>query len=104
MKQAMSAPGCIEVKVRKTKGLSFWTLSLWDSEASLRSFLSSSPHREAMPKLFHWCDEAASSHWSIESQRLPSWEQATGNLIQQGRLSRVKNPSKSQSEGRISVT
>lgn len=103
-KQAVATPGCIAVTVRKTQGLTFWTLSLWDSEASLRSFLSNSPHRAAMPKLFHWCDEAATCHWSVESRQLPGWEEAAEKLLQQGRLSRVKNPSNAQSEGRLNAT
>lgn len=102
-KQAESSPGCLGVNVRKTRGLAFWTLTAWDSEANLRAFLATGPHRTAMPKLFHWCDEAATTHWTADSPTLPDWESATQRLLEQGRLSKLKHPSAAQSSGRIEV-
>ena len=98
-KQAVASAGCKGVRVRKTQGLTFWTLSVWDDEDSLRAFLGQNPHRSAMPKLFHWCDEAAVAHWSIQSAELPGWEEAAKLLQTQGRLSRVKAPSDGQNGG-----
>jgi hypothetical protein len=69
----------------------------------LRAFLLKDPHRSAMAKLFHWCDEAAVAHWTVESTDLPSWESETQLLLAKGRLSRVKVPSDAQREGRINV-
>jgi hypothetical protein len=57
-----------------------------------------------MPKLFPWCDEAATLHWRVDSQRMPSWEEATLQLQQGGRLLRVKFPSQAQSNRLINVT
>jgi hypothetical protein len=103
-KQALSAPGCHGARTRKTAGLTFWTLSVWESEQSLRAFLAASPHREAMPKLYYWCDEAALARWPVESNQLPAWGEATAALRQFGRLSRVKKPSAAQSAGHINAT
>ncbi len=103
-KQAEAAAGCLGVKVRKTSGLAFWTLTVWDSDASLRAFMTTGPHRTAMPKLFHWCDEAATAHWIVGSPALPDWDTATAQLLQQGRLSRVKHPSDAQRGGRIETS
>jgi hypothetical protein len=84
--------------------LAFWTLSVWESELSLHKYLRGSPHREAMPKLFPWCDEAATAHWDVGSQDLPTWQEATGQLLKVGRLLRVKYPSQNQSAGVTNVT
>ena len=103
-KQAAAAQGCIGVLTRKTAGLSFWTLSLWESEASLRAFLASDPHRASMPKLFPWCDEAATTHWPVDTRQLPEWEVATARLLENGRLLRVRFPSEAQKNRIITVT
>jgi hypothetical protein len=103
-KQAINSPGCLGVVTRKTRGWAFWTLSLWEDEARLRAFLVGNPHRGAMPKLFPWCDEAATLHWPVESRSLPGWEEATLQLLQSGRLLRVRFPSPEQSKGVINVS
>jgi hypothetical protein len=103
-KQAQAAQGCGVVVTRKTAGLAFWTLSVWESEAQLRAYLGSEPHRSAIPKLFPWCDEAATTHWGVESSRLPEWTEATAKLLAQGRLLRVRFPSEAQRNGVINVT
>jgi len=102
-KQAMAAPGCFGVRTRKTRGLAFWTLTAWESEAQLRAFLSSDPHRATMPKLPAWCDEAVTTHWTIETKQLPDWQVGTAKLLEGGRLLRVKYPSGSQKSGVINV-
>jgi hypothetical protein len=103
-KQAQSAPGCLGVLTRKTSGLAFWTLSVWEGEAQLRAYLARDPHRSAMPKLFPWCDEAATTHWNVDSSRMPEWPEATARLLENGRLLRVRFPSDAQKKGVISVT
>jgi len=103
-KQAESSPGCLVVKVRKTKGLAFWTLTAWENETSLRAFMAVGPHRAAMPKLFHWCDEAATAHWPVDTTVMPDWDSATQQLLQHGRLSKLKHPSAAQRSGRIDVS
>ena len=103
-KQAAASQGCLSVVTRKTRGLAFWTLTAWEGEEQLREFLRASPHREAIPKLFPWCDEAATVHWHVGSNCIPSWEDATAELLRGGRLLRVKYPSQEQMAGRINVT
>jgi quinol monooxygenase YgiN len=103
-KQAQTAQGCFGVTTRKTRGLTFWTLSVWEGEAQLRAYLASDPHRAAIPKLFPWCDEAATTHWSVGSPSMPQWVEATAKLLENGRLLRVRFPSEAQKKGVISVT
>ena len=89
---------------RKTRGLAFWTLSVWEGEAQLREYLGASPHREAIPKLFPWCDEAATVHWQVDERSMPTWDAATGELLRGGRMLRVKYPSPDQIARRINIT
>jgi hypothetical protein len=76
---------------------------VWESEEALRAYLRGSPHREAMPKLFPWCDEAVTTHWRVESNSLPSWDEAIGELQRGGRLLRVMYPSTEQLAGVINL-
>ena len=41
-------PGNLGVRVRKTKGLAFWTLAIWRDNQAIRTFVPPSPHKEAM--------------------------------------------------------
>jgi Domain of unknown function (DUF3291) len=103
-KQAVASPGCVGVSVRKTRGWAFWTLTVWEDEKQLRAYIGGSPHREAIPKLHPWCDEAVTVHWRLESQHMPSWEEAHRQLLQGGRLLRVQYPSQDQKAGVINLT
>jgi hypothetical protein len=99
-KQAMGS-GCLDAQTRKTRGLAFWTLTLWDSETSLKKFMSQAPHRVAMLRLPYWCDESAVAHWSEERAMLPSWQTAESYLKQNGRFSRLLHPSERHQKGEI---
>jgi hypothetical protein len=46
-----------------------------------------------MPKLMHWCDEAATAHYTQDSATLPTWTEAHRRLLAEGRKSKVRHPS-----------
>jgi hypothetical protein len=102
--QAKRTPSNLGVRVRKTKGLAFWTLSIWRGNQAIRTFVPASPHREAMQKLPHWCDEAAFADWEQETADWPSWETAAEKLAASGRLVNVLHPSEQHRAGRIETT
>ena len=102
--QALKTTGCRGVWTRKTRGLAFWTLTLWDDERSMRLYVSTPPHRDAIPRLADWCDEAAVTHWSQEPATTPDWTLATQKLAESGRLLRVKHPSPAHKRGKLNVT
>ena len=79
--QAKRTPGNLGVRVRKTKGLAFWTLAMWRDNQAIRAFVPASPHREAMQKLPHWCDEAAFADWEQDTADWPSWEPPGENWL-----------------------
>jgi hypothetical protein len=98
-RQARSADGCLGVNVRRTKGAVYWTITVWRNDAALRAFMLSGAHRQAMPKLINWCDEASVAHWPQETDTLPSWEEGERRLAAEGRLSKVAHPSSAQRAG-----
>ena len=92
-KQARRAPGNLDVQLLRDAHLAFWTKSAWKDEDSMRAYMFAEPHRRAMQKLSHWCDEAAVVHWTQESAALPDWQEAHRRLVTEGRRSRVRRPS-----------
>jgi hypothetical protein len=100
--QARRASGNLAVGTLREAGNVFWTRSLWKDEAAMRSFMESGAHRAAMPKLLEWCDEASVVHWTQDSAEAPTWKEAHRRLQRDGRLSRVKHPSKAHRRFEIS--
>jgi len=76
-----------------------WTITLWDSEESMRTFRNSGAHRVAMQKLLHWCDEASYTHYTTEESEMPSADVAYQRLST-GKISKVNHPSAEHAQGR----
>ena len=72
----------------------FWTLTVWDSGEKMRSYILSGAHRETMPKLLNWCDEASLVHWEQSDDTLPDWHEAEARMRSEGRPSKVRHPSR----------
>jgi heme-degrading monooxygenase HmoA len=74
----------------------FWTMTAWDNQESMRRFMTTGAHRAAMPRLLNWCDEASVVHWEQAEAALPSWTEADQRMRASGRVSKVRNPSPQQ--------
>jgi hypothetical protein len=96
--QAERAEGCLGIAVRRHRG-AYWTMTLWRDAVSMRAFMLSGAHRNAMPKLAGWCDEAAVGHWEQEAQTMPAWAEAEDQLARNGRTSLIANPSPAHAAG-----
>lgn len=94
--QVRRAPGNHAHKTFKDAGLVFWTCTSWADEASMRAYMLGGAHKQAMPKLLHWCDEASVAHWTQDSTALPTWTEAHSRLVAEGRRSKVRHPSPAQ--------
>ncbi len=81
IRQPKRTPGNLGARVRKTRGLAFWTLAIWRDNQAIRALVPAAPRREAMQKLPHWCDEAAFADWEQDTADWPSWETARGNWL-----------------------
>ncbi len=95
-----AAPGFIDGAVLAEGRLVFWTRSVWESLDAMKAFRDSGAHRVSMPKLITWCDEASVVQWQGEASA--DWNTIYARMVSEGRLSRVKNPTKAHQEKRYS--
>jgi hypothetical protein len=93
LRQVRRAPGFVAGELLTDRKLTFWTMTLWNNQESMRKFMSSGAHYRVIPKLFTWCNEASSVHWEQESLELPNWIEAYQHMIQKGREVPVKKRS-----------
>jgi hypothetical protein len=94
--EAKRASGNLKTRLVQDARLTFWTLTAWESEAAMRAFMMAGTHRQAMPKLVKWCDEASVVHWYQETADLPNLQEAHRRMLVEGRASRVEHPSDAQ--------
>lgn len=93
LSQVKKAPGFEKGAVLNDRKWTFWTLTLWESEQSMRQYMISGSHKKAMLHLLHWCDEASVAHWTQAEADLPSWMEADTRMRATGRPSKVNHPS-----------
>jgi hypothetical protein len=97
--QCGASPGFISGAVLAEGRLVFWTRSAWESADAMKAFRDSSVHRDAMPNLMTWCDEARVAQW--EGEVATDWAAIYAHMLEHGRLSRVKHPTPAHSEKRF---
>jgi hypothetical protein len=96
-RQVARAHGLIGGRLLIDAHLTFWTLTVWESEKTMKAFRGSGAHARVMPRLAGWCDEASYAHWSagdVSASVIPSWPEAYEHLVSEGRMSRVEYPSR----------
>jgi heme-degrading monooxygenase HmoA len=98
VKMLSKTPGFIIGKELTDKGLTFWTLTIWQNEASMKTFRNSAPHRKAMQGLPRWCNEASYVHWIEDDEHLPDWDTVYKKMIEEGKITKVRKPSARQPE------
>jgi hypothetical protein len=93
VRQVQRSPGFLGGRLLVNPGFVFWTMTAWQDESAMNAYRTGGAHRQAMPKLLDWCDEAAVVHWNQESPEIPEWQQAHQRMAERGRLSKVNHPS-----------
>jgi hypothetical protein len=93
LRQVRVAGGFLDGALLTDRSMTFWTMTAWDREDSMRRYMTAGAHKQAMPKLMHWCDEASVVHWQQDHDGLPSWAEADRRMREEGRASKVRNPS-----------
>ncbi len=93
LRQVKSSRGFLTGALLPNRSFTFWTLTAWDTQESMRQYILTGDHKRAMPHLLHWCDEASVAHWDQPSASLPTWEEADRRMRQTGRASKVLRPS-----------
>ena len=92
IRQAQDAPGFRGGALLPDRKLTFWTLTVWESEAAMRGYMLSGAHVKAMPKFIDWCDEASVVHWEQAEDAVPGWPVAAERMRREGRPSRLRHP------------
>ena len=93
LRQVKKAPGFQTGALLADRSFTFWTMTAWDSQESMRAYMTNGAHKQAMPHLLHWCDEASVAHWTQPNATLPTWTEADTHMRQTGRASKVLHPS-----------
>jgi len=96
VKELKYSSGLLMGKELIDKKLTFWTITIWEDEESMKRFRGSLSHRNAMQNLPKWCSEASYHHWIQEENECPNWTTISDKLFSQGKLSKVRNPSNAQ--------
>ena len=76
-------------------------MTAWKDEAAMNAYRTGGAHRNAMPKLLNWCDEAAVVHWTQGSSEVPFWHEAQQHMVKEGKASKVNHPSSAQASNHI---
>jgi hypothetical protein len=92
-RQVREVPGFQGGSLLADRSWTFWTMTVWDSQESMRRYMTTDPHRTTMQYLIDWCDEASVVHWDQPDASLPPWLEAYQRICESGRASRVRNPS-----------
>ena len=92
-RQAGSLPGNVSIALLADAHRTFWTCSVWRDQTDLRGLMTGGPHMKVMRHLPEWCDEAALVRWQQDTAEPPSWPEAHRRLHQEGRRSKVYQPS-----------
>jgi hypothetical protein len=95
-RQVQRADGYIAGKVLPDHDRAFWTLTAWESRPKMLAYMTSGAHKQAMPRLLDWCDEASVTGWEQPESQLPEWEEADRKMRTEGRPSKVRHPSEAQ--------
>jgi hypothetical protein len=93
LRQVKKAPGFLHGALLPDRDWTYWTMTAWDTQESMRQYMTTGSHKAAMPHLLHWCDEASVAHWQQPEPALPSWTDADRRMREEGRVSKVRYPS-----------
>jgi hypothetical protein len=96
VKELVKIPGFLGGAELVDKGMVFRTLTMWKDDVAMKTFRNGDAHRKAMQKLPDWCDEAAYMHWMQEETVLPDWNTIHEKIVSEGKLTKVRKPSKRQ--------
>ncbi|TAE61219.1 MAG: hypothetical protein EAZ76_16965 [Nostocales cyanobacterium] len=92
--QAKMTPGNLGVSLLFDVKNTFWTKTAWIDEISMRTFMMASFHRDVIPKLYHWANEASAVRWEEEEfMTLPTWDEGYQKMMKYGYPGKLKHPS-----------
>lgn len=90
--QIRKADGFMGGALLNDRRWAFWTMTVWRDEHAMTAYMGSGAHREAMPMLAKWGDEASFVHWSQDGEVRPDWPEAVRRMRDGGRPVPVRYP------------
>ena len=80
--QLRESPGLVGYSLRaQPMAKRFWTLSVWEDEASLQGFVHARPHTRTMTVLAPHMGSTRFLRWTIKGAQVPpSWDDAVSRL------------------------
>ena len=99
--QVKKASGVQSATLLREDWRTYWTRTIWTDDAAMKKFIVSGNHRVAMPALLYICDEASVGRWDQDDSTLPSWDEVHRRMQQEGRPSKVNNPTPAQKAFKI---
>ena len=67
----------------------------------MKFYRNSGAHRNVMPRLQDWCDEASVVHWQQEDSNLPDWGEVHRRMVTNGHPTKLSKPSPAHLERKI---
>jgi hypothetical protein len=98
LRQVKRAVGFRHGALLADRNWTFWTMTAWDDQESMRGYMTTASHKSAMTHLLDWCDEASVAHWMQSEETLPSWTDADKRMRTSGRASKVRYPSRQHAD------
>jgi heme-degrading monooxygenase HmoA len=92
-RQTRRSPGFRGGSMRVEASRTFWTLSVWEDAAAMSAFRDTGTHRDAIPKLAGWADEALFVAWSQPDGRVPRWSDLRRELPGRPVFADLEHPS-----------
>jgi heme-degrading monooxygenase HmoA len=98
-RQLTRSPGFLEGTLATAPSWTFWTITAWADEASMKRFRDTDWHKAAMPRLLDYCDEASLARWTQDTADLPTAAAMVERLTSVGRISKVRHPTPGHAAG-----
>ena len=98
-RQLTPSPGFLDGTLATAPSWTFWTITAWADEASMKRFRDTSWHKAAMPRLLDYCDEASLARWTQDTAELPAAAALVERLKSGGRTSKVRHPTPEHAAG-----
>lgn len=102
VKQLRVSDGFLNGKTMIDFNLGAWTTTLWENEDAMRAFYTSGAHRNIMPTLSDYSNEAVVCHIAFDGDGLPDWHFVHEKLSTIGKFSTVlKEPTQNHLNKKI---
>lgn len=80
--QLKKAEGLLHSSVRNDDLMTYWTLTVWENEESMKKYRNNGNHLKAMKISRKIADELEKINWINEDDKIPNWKECKERLHQ----------------------